>query len=249
MRSTGVFRWMVAPRSVSCRRQRVEEGLKAAFEDAEPQAARVDARPHPRHVDAVVLLAELADQQRAEELVVARRPHVAQEPLVRRDVFQRLPERRQLEERARQQKARLRQQRHRQRQRRDRRDLRADDLAVDPIARFRAREDDFVADAHFLRQREDRIVGLEPVVVELLQPPVPAIVFEPARQPAHAGLGFVERDLVPGADQIPRRRHAGRACSDDGDFHNAATSFSADGVALSSLVTLSSAASCSSRST
>ena len=74
--------------------------MKAALEDAQPQAARMDARPHPRHVDAVVFLAELADQQRAEELVVARRAHVAHEPLVGGDAFERLPEGRQLEERA-----------------------------------------------------------------------------------------------------------------------------------------------------
>ena len=71
--------------------QRVEEGLEAAHEGAQARGARVNARPHPRHVDVGIVLAELADQQRFPQRFVHARPHVLAQPLLGGHLLQGVP--------------------------------------------------------------------------------------------------------------------------------------------------------------
>ena len=98
------------------------------------------------------------------------------------------------------------------------RDFAADGLAVHPVAGLWTREDDLVADAHFCRQCEDVVVGGEPVVVELLEAPVPVVVFEAGGQAPDAVGGFVDGDVVTGLGEVPGGCESGCAGTDDSDL-------------------------------
>ena len=66
---------------------------------------------------------------------------------------------------------------------------------------------------------ENLVVGGEPVMVELLQRPVPGFVFEAGRQAANAVSRFVYGDVVSGMDEIPGGSQSSRAGADDADLH------------------------------
>ena len=90
---------------------------------------------------------------------------------------------------------------------------------VDPVAGFRAGEDDTVAHAHLLGEGEDFVVAGEPVMIELLQRPVPSLVFEAGSEPADAVSRFVDCHLMARVSEVPGGCQSGGAGADDGDVH------------------------------
>ena len=56
------------------------------------------------------------------------------------------------------------------------------------------------------------------MVVELLQRPVPAFVFEAGRQAPDLLSRFEDADLMPGSGEVPSHRQPGRARADDADL-------------------------------
>ena len=205
-------------------RQRVEEGLKAADEGAEARGARMQPRPEPGHVHvAIMLLAELADQQRFPQRFVHALAHVLHAATRSAVTCSRAcqlalnlscsagqPEADHIGEREMPQQKERHVGEHR---------IEGMELTVIVDGRDRARKQHLVARADLVDEAQHVFVGLEPVMVELLHRPVPVRFFETGGQPARVGRGFVDRDLMAESGQIVGGGQAGGAGSDDGDVH------------------------------
>ena len=70
MRSTGVDRRMINPVAAQALGEQVAEGLETALEGGQAGGARFHPRPHPGHVDFIVVPAKLAHQKRLEHGLV-----------------------------------------------------------------------------------------------------------------------------------------------------------------------------------
>jgi hypothetical protein len=200
--------------------QRLEERLKAAHERAQARGARVQARPHPGHVDVGIVLAELAHQQRFPQRVVHALAHVLAQPLLGRHLLQRLPVGAQLELQAGPPEAdHVAQREMPQQKERHVGEHRVEGMEVALIVdgRDRPREQHFIARPDLVDQAQHVLIGLEPVMVELLHRPVPVRFLEPGGQPAHLRRGLVDGDLLAPPGQIIGGGQAGRAGPDDGD--------------------------------
>jgi hypothetical protein len=86
-------------------------------------------------------------------------------------------------------------------------------------------------------QAQDGAVAGEPVVVVLLERPVPARFFESGRQAADLVAGLVLDDVVTGSRQVIRRRQPAGARADDGDVHAAGSAATSVGSAATSACT------------
>ena len=139
------------------------------------------------------MLGEFSNEQRLEEFLISLGAHPAAHPGVGGDALKGLPARRELDGHSGQAHAQGGHQREGQEDRRGR-NLAAHRRPVNPVARFGAREDDLVAHAHLLGQAQNIVVGGEPVMIEFLQRPIPAFVFEAGRQAADAVRRFVDGD-------------------------------------------------------
>ena len=66
---------------------------------------------------------------------------------------------------------------------------------------------------------QDIVIAGEPMMIKLLQCPVPGIVFEAGGEPADAVGRFVDRHLMARIGEVPGGCQSGRAGADDGDLH------------------------------
>jgi len=201
--------------------QLVTEGLKTAFVSTETGGTRFEAGPHPGHVDLPgVFFTEFANQHRFPHCFVDLAAGVFAHPGVHCGFFKVFPVVGEAQE--------------------DTHQPEADfiDTPTQPGIEEGSRDGiewvefalvvhdgggawklDLAAPAQFINETKHGRIGLEPVVVKLLDRPIPMRFLEPASQTTDEIGGFIEGHLVTGFQQIVRGSHTGDSRSYDGDLH------------------------------
>ena len=205
----------LAPQPLHPTHQGVHEVLEPAPEIAQRGAPLVDAGPEPGQVHLAVVLTELPYQKGFPQRLIGPTAHGALKPLVRGHPLELLPlaaEAQVGDDRA---HARLVQHIQVGEEEHAQGGIERIRAAVLPHRGDGAAEEHVVADADFLRQADDVVVGLKQVVIELLQGPFPVRGFESCGQTTGLGCGFPDGDVVVRAGQVISSRKAGHAGPDD----------------------------------
>ena len=201
--------------------EQVGKMLEAALEGAQARGARLDAGPHPGHVDLlIVLLAELAEHERLPHQAVDLLPGPLAHPGIHSHFLELAPVGGQAQVQTDQPEAQLVQPPAQAGEQ----DGFQDRIERGPFALVEhdgegAREEHLVAQTQLFDQPEHVLVPGEPVVVELLHRPVPARFLETGGQPGGMVFGLEDGDVVPGFGEVIGGSHAPEARSDDRYFH------------------------------
>src|SRR5262249_14392512 len=90
---------------------------------------------------------------------------------------------------------------------------------IPPLGGDGCAEEQLLGEADLIDELADGAVGLEQMMVEALERPLPALVAEARGQPTRLCAGLVDRDGVAGLGQIAGGRQPSDPRADDRDVH------------------------------
>jgi hypothetical protein len=171
--------------------------LEAPFKRSQPCRSRLDARPQPRHVNIPVEGTELPDQQRLPHLFIDVFSRPLHHPFVCCEFFQSLPVVRQTQEQPDEAEADFIDAKSKSGKKKRTQD-RVERIEFPFVIHHcqRTRKEDLVLPAQFLDQSQHMIIGLEPVMVELFDRPIPVGLLKPGSQTTHIIGGFINRHFM-----------------------------------------------------